>query len=90
MKFKDKMQNISFGYLKSEKAVDRHFFLKSNIDDSLLQLLATLQSRDEFKSLNVSRLLNLFTLKSIDDLSEMDSEEAFETVSELNTKFMEL
>ena len=74
----------------SEKAVDRHFFLKSNIDDSLLQLLATLQREDEFKRLNISRLLNLLIMKSIGELESMETEIAFETISKLNAEFMEL
>ncbi|WP_405297982.1 hypothetical protein [Methanobrevibacter sp.] len=89
MKLKDKMSTISFGHLKSEKAVDRHFFLKSDLDDSLLQILATLHLEDEFKSLNISRLLNLFVMKGIWEFGEMELDDFFKTISELNADFME-
>lgn len=88
--FKKKIIETSFGHLKSEKAVDRHLFLKSNVDDSLLQTLATLQQHDDFKKLNISRLINLFILKGIQDLGEMNTENAFATISRLNAEFMEL
>lgn len=84
------MKKISYGHLKSEKAVERHFFLKNRIDDSLLQMLATLQQQSNLKGLSISRLMNLFIMKSIDDLMEMDSEIAIKTISDLNDKFMEL
>ena len=90
MNFKENMKKIRYGHLKSEKAVDRHLFLKSSIDDSVLQILATLQQRQELKSMNISRLINLFIMKSIHELGEMDTETAFNTISELNTQFMEL
>ena len=89
MMLKDKLNTISYGHLKSEKAVDRHFFLKSDLDDSLLQILATLQLEDEFKSLNISRLLNLFVMRGIFEFREMEMEDFFKTISELNAEFME-
>ena len=90
MKFKSEIKKISYGHLKSEKAVDRHLFLKSSIDDSVLQILATLQQQDDFKGLNISRLINLLVLKSVEDLKEMELDNAFETISGLNRQFLEL
>ena len=90
MKLKTKMENISYGHLKSEKAVDRHFFLKGYLDDSLLQLLAILQEKEDFKGLNISRLINLFIMKGIHELGNMETGQAFETVKGLNAEFMEL
>lgn len=90
MKIREEFDNISYGHLKSEKAVDRHLFLKSSIDDSVLQILAILQQRDDFKRMNISRLINLLILKGVEDLKEMESDEAFETIRRLNGYLLEL
>lgn len=90
MKLKNSIDKISYGHLMSEKAVDRHLFLKKSIDDSILQLLAILQREDDFKRLNISRLANLLILKGVGDLMEMESDDAFDTVGRLNRQFLEL
>ena len=90
MTFKNRLKNTSYGHLKSEKAVDRHLFLKSSIDDSVLQILATLQQRDDFKRMSISRLINLLIMKGVNDLKEMESDDAFETISVLDECFLEL
>ena len=90
MKYSNNLNNVSFGHLKSEKAVDRHLFLNSNIDDSVLQILATLQQRDDFRRMSISRLINLLILKGVNDLKEMESDDAFETISMLDECFLEL
>ena len=90
MNFENIIQSTSYGHLKSEKAVDRHLFLKSSIDDSVLQILATLQQRDDFKRMSISRLINLLIMKGVNDLKEMESNDAFETISVLDECFLEL
>ena len=90
MNFENIIQSTSYGHLKSKKAVDRHLFLKSSIDDSVLQILATLQQRDDFKRMSISRLMNLLILKGVNDLKEMESDDAFETISMLDECFLEL
>lgn len=74
----------------SEKSVDRHFFLKRDLDESLLQILATLQETNEIVGLNISRLLNILIMKGINELNEMEFDEAFKTIFDLNEEFREL
>lgn len=90
MNLQNEIETVSYGHLKSNKAVDRHIFLNSSIDDSILQILAVLQQRDEFKRMSISRLINLLIMKGVNDLKEMESNDAFETISMLDECFLEL
>ena len=89
-KFKNEIKKVQIGHLKSDRAVDRHFFLNGKLDDSLLQIIALTENEDSFKNVTISRLMNLFIMEGILNLNNMGVKDAFQHILDLNDEFESL